>query len=88
MLSVSPNPATAAVQIFFQSPGITELTLDVYHISGRRVYLHELENISAGQHCIQWNCCDPIGEPLLPGVYFVRLRGGELCSSGRLVIVR
>lgn len=88
ILSISPNPSTAAVQIALQSPGTPELSLDVCDISGHIVFSRELGSLSTGQHDLHWNGCDSTGAPLFPGVYFARVSGGGLTASARVMLVR
>jgi len=88
ILSVSPNPSTAAVQIALQSQGASELTLDVYDVSGHAVYSRVQGSIPAGLHALHWNGCDSTGGPLAQGVYFARVSDGRITASARVVLVR
>jgi len=83
-----PNPTTSSCSIFFESPGIASLTLEVFDLSGRRVHQQETSAVSPGQHTLIWNGTGLRGEPLPEGMYLIRLSGGGEASTTRVVLVR
>lgn len=81
LLPISPNPNTGNFTIGFYTPQASELTLEIYDISGRLVQPSIAEVYSAGIHQIG------MGD-LSPGVYLCRLANNSISISEKFVVVR
>jgi len=86
--SVAPNPFSISTTLFFQSPGLSTLTLQVYDTAGRLVRTQPLGNSPAGQHSITWDGRDASGAELASGIYFIRLMSTEQQASAKVLLVR
>ena len=60
----------------------------MYDITGRKV--RELVNgrIEPGAHSAVWNGLDESGVPAASGIYFARLRDGEMTSTRRMILMK
>lgn len=70
-----PNPATSDVVFDLNSPAGSDTRLEVYDVRGRLV-IGWSGSGSAGSRTIHWNLRDTNGDPLVSGIYLVRLRAG------------
>ena len=84
----SPNPFNPSTEIGFSLPRPSEVVLDIYDISGKRVRRLLEEHRPAGQHTAQWNGLDERGSPVVSGVYFYRLMAGKQSDSRKMILLR
>jgi len=88
-LTVSPNPATRIVVFSFRIPEVTNLTLAVFDVAGRKVIqLVGNEHYNAGSFRLNWNRQDYGGEAIPDGVYFVTLQTDNKTISQKLILMR
>jgi hypothetical protein len=88
VLPNSPNPFGAATEIRFGLPRDSDVTLDVYDISGRRVFEKRLETAPAGWRSIRFEGRDRNGRLLPSGVYFYKLTAAGVTQTRKMVITR
>jgi hypothetical protein len=83
-----PNPFRDVTSLSFVigSPG--QVSLDVYDLQGRRVWVDAWHVSSAGEHDVLWDGRDRSGERLPSGVYFYELTTGSARQRGKLTILR
>jgi hypothetical protein len=84
-----PNPSLGRTRIGFDLPAEASVLLGVYDAAGRRIATVGRGTWAAGGGEMVWNGRDDSGQPVAPGVYFVRARtsDGESAST-RIVIAR
>jgi hypothetical protein len=78
LLPVSPNPSPGPLDLSFRLASEASVDLNVYDISGRIVGSSTMENLSEGDHSLQFT-------PPHPGVYFVTFSSGEAMQTRRFV---
>ena len=83
-----PNPASSAITFRLQAPANSELTLDVYDVTGRRLYGWKGPSSRAGERSIEWNLQDFNGTDLQSGIYFVRMHAAGQTAVRRFVRLR
>jgi hypothetical protein len=83
-----PNPFRDAVRIPFALPRDARVTLDVFDLQGRRVAALVDERLAAGSHSVAWSGRDAAGRDVASGVYWYRLRAGDLQATRKIVKVR
>ena len=88
ILTAAPNPFRSATLIRFALSRPGDAVLDVFDISGRRVFTQSLAGLDPGLHRVSFWGRDDAGRLLPSGVYVARLRSGEATSSGRIVLRR
>lgn len=88
VLTVFPNPFNASVETQFSLPIAGHANLDVYDLQGRRVIRLLSEELGAGEHSVIWNGVDEAGQAVASGVYFARLRSGDVELTRSLVLVK
>lgn len=82
------NPARAPARIEFTLPSATEVTLEVFDVTGRRVREIARGPRVAGTHRALWDGRDHDGAPVAGGVYFYQLRAGGDSRALRFVLLK
>ena len=78
-----PNPFNSMTRIAYSLPSETDFRIALFDATGRQVALLNEGRRGAGHYQAVWNS---LGAPA--GVYFCRLKAGELESSLKLVLVK
>jgi hypothetical protein len=77
-----PNPFNARTQIGLALPEASDVTVDIYSVTGQLV-----ESISghyeAGNHSITWNAADAAS-----GVYFYRVTAGDFSQTMKMTLLK
>jgi len=79
-LRLSPNPAIAYTQLLFKLDKSSALELELFDLSGKRVFYQRLGRLNAGSH--QYTI--PLGA-LSSGIYLLRIGGEGYMESRKLV---
>jgi flagellar hook assembly protein FlgD len=83
-----PNPFNPETMIQFDVPQITDLTLSVYDLLGRRVKTLVKDNLDMGSYNIKWDGSSDAGEMLPSGMYFYELHSSKFHSVKKLILVK
>jgi hypothetical protein len=78
-----PNPFNPSTTIKFELPKASHVSLTVYDILGREVTVLVNEKRDAGVHEVKFD-----GSNLASGVYFYRLKAGDIVQSKRLLLLK
>lgn len=82
VLSVYPTPAGSFVRIAFSLTFESPVNIDVYNISGSKVFNVTNQKYPAGAHEINWN----FNGELNPGIYLLRMNAGGKMSALKMVV--
>lgn len=80
-ISNYPNPFSSSTTIEYTLPGLSLVNLNIYDVSGKKVYSIEL-GIKEGTNRIDWNAKDMSGVDLGSGSYIVELSVEPASISG------
>jgi hypothetical protein len=84
-----PNPFFRSVAIELALMEDRPVRLEVFDVTGRRVWSRPEQLLSAGKHRLEWHGETDDGTPPSAGIYFLRVLGsGFTVSSKPLVLVR
>ena len=72
-LDAYPNPSAGAVKISFVLDDKHPVTLSVYDISGKVIYLRKETDVLAGKNTITWDGNTYSGYRPTPGLYFMKI---------------
>jgi hypothetical protein len=72
-LSVSPNPSRSASHVSFVLPSTGNVEIEIFDVSGRRVFRFDPQQYEAGPHALIWDGNDQAGSTVPAGLYLVRL---------------
>ncbi len=78
-----PNPFNPTTQIQFDVPAQSELSVEVYSITGQRVAVLANGTYQAGQHTVSFDASN-----LSSGVYFYRLNAGSFVQTQKMTLVK
>jgi len=78
-----PNPFNPVTVIGYRLSVRSEVRLEVFDITGRRVAFLVNERQSAGQHQVSFNA-----STLSSGVYLYRLTTGELIRTRKMILIK
>jgi hypothetical protein len=81
---VAPNPSGSSVSVGFAIPSPVPVSLSVYDVSGRLVWLAGEGILAPGSHSISWTA----SESLPSGCYVLVLQAGAESASRRCVLIR
>ena len=82
----NPAPASEEVYLYYQLPGSSDGTLEVFNAAGRQVYSASLPS---EKDVYQWSLENKRGQPLANGVYLYVVKAGNRTSNiGKLMIER
>jgi uncharacterized repeat protein (TIGR01451 family) len=85
-LRITPNPSRNPIITFvLEAPSMVELA--VYDVTGRRVKGLHKGMLPPGPRSVQWSGEDENGSRARPGVYFVRLKMGDVERKATVVML-
>lgn len=80
-----PNPAVGGrLTVSFALPSAEHTTLEMVDVSGRTVARQDVGALGAGRHTVTLGK----NEPLVAGIYFVRLTQGRHRAAARVTVLR
>ncbi|MEZ4798672.1 MAG: T9SS type A sorting domain-containing protein [Flavobacteriales bacterium] len=80
-ITVYPNPFSDVVQWAFKTRNQENIILEVYDISGKKVWNKSVKNATAGDQKIRWQ----VGSDLPKGTYIYKLSVGNLTKTGKII---
>jgi len=83
LLSIYPNPFNSTARMSFTPSRRTDVTLEVYDVTGRLVETIAEGVFEAGEHGFRMT-----SDRLASGVYFVRLQGGGETRVAKMVMMK
>jgi hypothetical protein len=78
-----PNPFNPTTQVRYQVPGVSEVTLVIYDVLGRKVATLVDEAKNPGMYTVQWDASG-----MASGIYFCRLSAGASVSMIKMILLR
>jgi len=87
-LAGAPNPFRESTTIRFDLPSQGSARVAIYDVRGQRVRTLVDGVLAAGPQARDWSGLDDAGQPVSPGVYFVRLETGAGTETRKLQLVR
>jgi hypothetical protein len=86
-LALAPNPVFRSTQFSFTVSRETDVRLEVFDLSGRRVAIPFAGRAAAGTTNVGWTLTRQDGSPIPAGIYFARLAGLGKTTIARLVVL-
>ena len=83
-----PNPFNPITNIQFSLPQASPVALEIYNIMGKQVRILAREEMSAGQHTLQWNGTNNFGASVASGIYIYRLKAGKFITSRQMMLMK
>ena len=83
-----PNPFNPVTSIRFSVHRASHVTLRVYAPTGRLVRTLIDRQLAAGTREVAWDGINDAGIPVASGVYFYRLRVGNVAHSKKMTLLK
>jgi len=83
-----PNPFSSSTELEVGLPSPSDITVQIYDVSGRRVDALVVRGATAGWRRIAYDGRVGSGAPLANGVYFYRVSAGGKTITHKMVIAR
>ncbi len=83
-----PNPFARSTDFQVRLPRDSDVQIDVFDVSGRRVRSFVAAGLGSGWQRIGFSGVDDAGRPLASGVYFYRVRAAGETATRKMVIAR
>jgi hypothetical protein len=88
-LVIAPNPIVSRrAEIRFEVKVASPVELFVYDLEGRLVRNLMSGSAPAGTQSTGWDATDDDGRAVAPGVYFLRMRAGDISEVKRITLLR
>jgi hypothetical protein len=88
LMQVFPNPFNPSATIRFELARVSNVRLDIFDVSGRRVRTLLDKNMGIGIHEIVWDGRNARQEPSPSGVYFIRIVTEDYTETGKMVLIK
>jgi hypothetical protein len=83
LLSAYPNPFNAQTTISYSLPKASDVSIEIFDITGRKIETIRGGFQQAGEHSLVWNAKDRAS-----GVYFYRIKAGGFEKTERCVLLK
>jgi hypothetical protein len=83
-----PNPFNPETAIRYHLPKDAVVTLEVYNVIGQKVRTLVQGFRPAGTHKVVWDGLNDLGESMTTGIYFYKLRAGDVVLTKKMALVR
>ena len=83
-----PNPFNPSTRFDYDLPLRTSVSLKVYDLLGREVFVLVDQVMGPGRFTATWNGLNSSGSPVGSGVYFARMQAGAYVSVKKLLLIR
>ncbi|MCB9465677.1 MAG: T9SS type A sorting domain-containing protein [Candidatus Eisenbacteria bacterium] len=87
-LRALPTPFTTSTQLKFQLDRPTDVRVEVFDATGRRIRLLQEGTLKAGEHTVTWNGRNDLGRDSVSGTYFVKLWTPDRTLSQKVLLMR
>ncbi len=78
-----PNPFNSSTTIFFNLPGASRVSLKIYNSAGQQIASLLDDNLSAGNHQVQWNAAN-----FPSGIYFYKLECSSFSETKHMIFLK
>jgi flagellar hook assembly protein FlgD len=83
-----PNPFNPSTRISFSLSLESEVTIEVYDTTGRKIVTLARARFSAGSHAVVWEARDRQGRDVSSGTYFYRVSAGTHAVTRKMLFLR
>jgi hypothetical protein len=83
-----PNPFDASTVIRFDVPRTSALSIKIYDAEGRLIKILTRGKTEPGRHAVTWAGVDSGGNPVGPGIYFIKMETAGFTATRKLTLLR
>ncbi len=88
LLQNYPNPFNPKATIRFELPQATQVSLQIYDVSGRLIRTLLNESKEAGYHSLIWDGTDEHGQTMSSGLYFYRIDTEGFSDTKSMILLK
>ncbi len=85
---VHPNPFNPTCEIPFSLPEASEVTIEIFDITGRQIITLADRDYDAGRYSVKWHGVDEIGREMPGGLYLCRMKAGSFVETRRMLLLK
>ncbi len=83
-----PNPFNPETQISYSLPEEGEVRLTIYNVLGQQVKVLVDGHQNAGAQTVIWDGCNENGEKVSSGIYFYKLKAGDVVQTRKMTLMK
>ncbi|MBN2379798.1 C10 family peptidase [candidate division WOR-3 bacterium] len=83
-----PNPFRDEVRFLFNLVWESEIDVDIFDSDGRCILHYPSQTYGYGEQEFRWDGKDMYGNPVSPGVYFIRVSTASFSYFGKVILIR
>ncbi|MBL7148613.1 MAG: T9SS type A sorting domain-containing protein [Candidatus Cloacimonetes bacterium] len=83
-----PNPFNPTTTISFNLAAESNVSIAVYNVKGQKLKQLMNEQLSVGQHSIEWNGKDSNNKSVLSGIYFYKISAGKSSAMKKMLLLK
>ena len=83
-----PNPFNPTTIISYSIPEKSHVNLKIYNVLGEHVATLVNQDMSTGDHSINWNAQDKNGHQVASGFYIYQIKTGKFTKSHKMLLLR
>lgn len=83
-----PNPFNPITTIHYYVPFDSQVKIIIYDLMGREVNTVVNDYMAIGNHIIQWNGRDDLGQLVSGGIYFYKLQAGDFTQTKKMLLMK
>ena len=83
-----PNPFNPNTTIQFQLPAASHMSLKIYNLDGQLIKTLISEQMTAGNHNVNWDGTNDLGIKVGSGLYFYRIQAGRFTTARRMILIK
>jgi len=83
-----PNPFNPTTEISFSLPTNSYVELDIFNVLGQKVRSLVNQDMTAGDHVVQWDGRNSGGATVSSGVYFYRIAAGDFTDTKKMMMLK
>ncbi len=83
-----PNPFNPETTILFFLPYPGRVRLDIFNVRGQRIITLLEGHRDPGEHRVVWDGRDERGNRVSSGIYFYRIKAGELTEQKKMILLK
>lgn len=85
---VHPNPFNPTCEVPFSLPEVSEVTIEIYDLTGRKVKTIASREYDAGRYSVKWHGVDETGREMPGGLYLCRMQAGSFVETRRMLLLK
>ncbi len=84
-----PNPFNPSTTIAYNLQEAGKVSIEIFNTKGQNIRTLINENVTAGDHTVEWNGKDNNGNSVASGIYFYKMRSdGRYTSTKKMILLK